>query len=321
MYIDVFNGDADGICALHQLRLVEPRPDARLVTGVKRDIHLLQKLAGTRQAHITVLDVSLDSNRESLASLLEADCKVFYVDHHFSGNIPDSQNLTTHIDSNPDTCTSLIVNRMINGKYSAWAVAGAFGDNLHQSAYKVAEKLSLPDSNIAQLKELGELLNYNGYGLSVADLFFPPQDLYREISSFSDPLTFLEHSRIIPKLRSGFHEDMQQVATYKPVRETEIGRIFELPPEAWARRVSGVFSNLKAQEEPALAHGLLIRNLDGTYRVNVRAPLINKYGADTLCRGFVTGGGRAAAAGVNSLPPEQLDLFFKTFEEIFGTAD
>ena len=40
MDYDVFNGDADGICALIQLRLVEPRPDATLVTGVKRDIQL-----------------------------------------------------------------------------------------------------------------------------------------------------------------------------------------------------------------------------------------------------------------------------------------
>ena len=71
MYIDVFNGDADGICALHQLRLADPRPDARLVTGVKRDIRLLQQLAGIRNAHITVLDVSLDSNRDSLISLLK----------------------------------------------------------------------------------------------------------------------------------------------------------------------------------------------------------------------------------------------------------
>ena len=320
MYIDVFNGDADGICALHQLRLADPRPDARLVTGVKRDIHLLQQLAGIRNAHITVLDVSLDINRESLVSLLEADCKVLYVDHHFSGGIPDSQNLKTYIDSNPDTCTSLIADRMINGKYTDWAVVGAFGDNLHQSAYQAAEALSLPDSSIARLKELGELLNYNGYGLSVADLFFPPQDLYSAISSFSDPLIFLESSSVIPKLRNGFHDDMQQAAAYKPVRETEIGRIYELPPEPWARRVSGVFSNLKAQEEPALAHGLLTRNLDGTYRVNVRAPLMNKQGADIICRGFATGGGRAAAAGVNSLPPEQLDLFFKTFEEVFGPA-
>ena len=41
MDYDVFNGDADGICALIQLRLAEPRPDAVLVTGVKRDIQLL----------------------------------------------------------------------------------------------------------------------------------------------------------------------------------------------------------------------------------------------------------------------------------------
>lgn len=35
-YVDVFNGDADGLCALHQLRLAEPLPaDAQteLVTG------------------------------------------------------------------------------------------------------------------------------------------------------------------------------------------------------------------------------------------------------------------------------------------------
>ena len=78
-YFDVFNGDADGICALHQLRLAEPRPDARLVTGVKRDIRLLQKLSGTRDAQITVLDVSLDSNRDALLSLLQTGCKSLYV--------------------------------------------------------------------------------------------------------------------------------------------------------------------------------------------------------------------------------------------------
>jgi len=318
MYIDVFNGDADGICALHQLRLADPRPDARLVTGVKRDIHLLQQLAGIRKAHITVLDVSLDSNRESLVSLLKDDCDILYVDHHFSGEIPDFQNLKAHIDSNPETCTSLIVNRMLGGENNAWAVVGAFGDNLHQSAYQAAEALSLPDSSVAKLKELGELLNYNGYGFSVTDLFFSPQDLYRAVIPFPDPLTFLEQSSILPKLRNGFHDDMRQAASYKPVRETESGRIFELPPEPWARRVSGVFSNLKAQEEPGLAHGLLTRNPDGTYRVSVRAPLINRREADTLCRAFITGGGRAAAAGINSLPPEQLDVFFKAFEEVFG---
>ena len=65
-FFDVFNGDADGICALHQLRLAQPRPGAELVTGVKRDIRLLQQLAGIQNACITVLDISLDSNREAL---------------------------------------------------------------------------------------------------------------------------------------------------------------------------------------------------------------------------------------------------------------
>jgi hypothetical protein len=318
MYIDVFNGDADGICALHQLRLADPRPDARLVTGVKRDIRLLQQLDDIRNAHITVLDVSLDSNRAPLIALLNENCDILYVDHHFSGKVPDLENLTTHIDSNPETCTSLIVNRLLGGKFSAWAVVGAFGDNLHNSAYQLAAKLSLPDSTVAGLKELGELLNYNGYGLSVADLFFQPQDLYRAIIPFPDPLAFMEHTTILPELKKGFESDMKQASTYKPVRETETGRIYELPPEPWSRRVSGVFSNLKAQEKPGLAHGLLTRNPDGTYRINVRAPLINKHGADTLCRTFVTGGGRAGAAGINFLPPEQLDSFFKTFDQVFG---
>ncbi|MGB5082223.1 MAG: acetyltransferase, partial [Burkholderiales bacterium] len=35
--VDVFNGDADGLCSLRQLRLAEPA-ESQLVTGVKRDI-------------------------------------------------------------------------------------------------------------------------------------------------------------------------------------------------------------------------------------------------------------------------------------------
>jgi len=316
-YIDVFNGDADGICALQQLRLADPRPEARLVTGVKRDIRLLQKLAGSHAAHITVLDVSLDSNREALLSLLGNNCKIFYVDHHFAGDIPASENLTAHIDPNPDTCTSLIVDHLLGGKYRAWAVAGAFGDNLHTSAQRAAETLALDAHSVARLKELGELLNYNGYGLSVADLFYPPQELYRAILPYSDPLDFAEQSDVLLRLQQGYHADMESALKFAPLRTTQAGRIFELPPEAWARRVSGVFSNLKAQEEPTLAHGLITPNPDGTYRVNIRAPLQNKQGADVLCRSFATGGGRAAAAGINELPREQLGIFFRKFDETF----
>jgi len=318
MNIDVFNGDADGICALHQLRLAQPSPNVRLITGVKRDIRLLQQLTAISNGHITVLDISLDSNREALTSLLENNNRVLYIDHHFSGEIPVHPNLSTHIDSDPETCTSLIVNRMLAGKYLSWAVVGAFGDNLHQAAVQAAAPLELPEETLSRLRKLGELLNYNGYGLSVEDLFFPPQDLYLALKPFPDPFTFMENSDVLVRLQEGYEADMQKSSAYQPVRESMAGRIFELPPEPWARRISGVFSNLKARERPNLAHGLLTRNPDKTYRVNIRAPLNNKKGADTLCRAFATGGGRAGAAGVNSMPPDQIHFFYRKFDEIFG---
>jgi hypothetical protein len=40
---DLFNGDADGICALIQLRLAHPK-ESILITGIKRDIKLLKNL-------------------------------------------------------------------------------------------------------------------------------------------------------------------------------------------------------------------------------------------------------------------------------------
>ena len=64
-----FNGDADGLCALQQLRLVEAG-EATLVTGVKRDITLLERVDAQAGDEVTVLDISLDRNRAALLRLL-----------------------------------------------------------------------------------------------------------------------------------------------------------------------------------------------------------------------------------------------------------
>ena len=53
---DVFNGDADGICALHQLRLAFPATN-NLVTGTKRDNDLLQNVEAGAGDEVTVLAV------------------------------------------------------------------------------------------------------------------------------------------------------------------------------------------------------------------------------------------------------------------------
>ena len=98
MHFDVFNGDADGIIALVQLRLAEPKK-AKLITGIKRDINLLKQVDKATADTVTVLDISLEKNHEALVSLLENKVQVFYVDHHRSGDIPKSDTLTTLINT------------------------------------------------------------------------------------------------------------------------------------------------------------------------------------------------------------------------------
>ena len=101
--IDVFNGDADGLCALHQLRLAEPA-DAELVTGLKRDIELLARVRADADCEITVLDISLDRNRAALERLLGEGARLRWFDHHYAGHAPTHPRLELHIDPAPSVC-------------------------------------------------------------------------------------------------------------------------------------------------------------------------------------------------------------------------
>ncbi len=314
---DVFNGDADGICALHQLRLVEPR-EAALVTGVKRDIRLLDRVQAGEGDAVTVLDVSLDANREALLRLLAAGARVRWFDHHFAGEIPEHPLLDAQIDTAAEVCTSLLVDAWLDGACRPWAVVAAFGDNMHEAARRAAAALALDDARLAQLERLGMLINYNGYGVSVEDLFFHPADLYRAIRPYADPFDFIAASPAWKTLSEGFDADMARAAALSPAMADAGAAVYMLPAEAWARRVSGVFGNDLARARPERAHALVMRLPDGCFRISVRAPLADRHGADELCRAFPTGGGRKAAAGVNALPADMLDAFLDAFRARYG---
>ena len=159
MHYDVFNGDADGIIALLQLRFAEPK-ESTLVTGVKRDIKLLKQVDAEKATSVTALDISMEKNLLELESLLAKDISVFYCDHHRSGDIPNSDKLEALIDLDAEVCTSLLINKKLDGQYAKWAVAAAFGDNLFVSAQKLAQEIGLTDSETEFLKELGTLINY-----------------------------------------------------------------------------------------------------------------------------------------------------------------
>lgn len=312
--IDVFNGDADGICSLTQLRLAEPC-SSTLVTGVKRDISLLQNVVAAAGDRVTVLDISLDKNREPLQQLLSAGAMVFYVDHHFPGDIPASDHLTALINEAPEVCTSLLVNSHLKGAFARWAVVGAFGDNLNKSALSLAKSLAIGEAETAQLQNLGIYINYNGYGPVLEDLHFHPAELFRLVSPHTDPLDFIhDGSEHFARLENGYRQDMAAAEAIQPERACNSSAVFLLPDQPWARRVSGVYSNDLTNLYPDRAHAVLTEKANGNFLVSVRAPLSHRTGAAELCRRFPTGGGREAAAGINDLPADRLNAFIDAFQ-------
>ncbi len=319
MHYDVFNGDADGIIALLQLRKAEPK-SSQLITGVKRDIKLLKQVVSQADVSgLTVLDISMEKNIAELYSLIERDIPVFYCDHHRSGDVPQAGNFTALIDLDAQVCTSLLINKHLGGQFSTWAIVGAFGDNLFASAEALAKEQGLSGQQTEFLKELGTLINYNGYGADINDLHIPPAELFKQLMKYSSPFD-LEEDRSSPYyiLKQGYEADIHHVDSLNPIEDNSAATVYELPCAPWARRISGVFGNELANKAPDKAHAVLTLNenkLD--YTVSVRAPLNNRTGADEVCTQFATGGGRKAAAGVNQLPIANKNEFIKVLTHFY----
>ena len=313
---DVFNGDADGLCALHQLRLERPL-DAVLVTGVKRDVALLRRVPARRGDAVTVLDISADTNHDALVALLDLGVTVDYFDHHHPGDLPRHSGLTATIDPSPGVCTAMLVDRHLHGRRRLWAVVAAFGDNLPTEAAELGRSLALDPGRLDSLRELGENLAYNAYGETLADLVIPPATLYQLMHRYADPFEFIRAEPIVRRLGEARREDLAMASTLAPELEFDRATLYVLPDAAWSRRVSGTFGNRLANRFPDLAHAVLTPNAQGGYVVSVRAPATVRTGADALCRQFPTGGGRAEAAGINHLPRDALPEFARHFAKAF----
>jgi hypothetical protein len=312
-YYDVFNGDADGICALHQLRLADP-VDSVLVTGMKRDISLLGRVPAMDGDVVTVLDLSLDRNREALSALLERGVVVRYFDHHYSGQMPRHPALTTIIDSAVRTCTSALVDRHLLGRYRPWAVVGAFGDGMDDVAVELAATLGLDEPRIGQLRELGQDLNYAAYGETARDALVQPLDLYALVSRYADPFELLAREPIFTTLGTQRLADMERALATREVHITPRSGAWFLEDAPWARRVIGSFANRLALLQPHRAHAVLAPLEDGARIVSVRAPRGDPRSAAEFCRRFPTGGGRAGAAGIDHLESAQVAAFVQAFD-------
>ena len=317
MDYDLFNGDADGICSLIQLRLAEPRK-AVLVTGIKRDIKLLDQIEPKAGDRITALDISMEKNQAGLARALEAGASVFYADHHRSGDIPEHPALTAHINTAATTCTALIVNQLLEGQYRDWAIVAAFGDNITQVAETLADLAGYSDEQKLTLRMLGIAMNYNGYGASLDDLYYHPAELYKLAADFESPFDFIaERVEVYETLTAGYQADLDKGLSIAPLKSSGTAALIKLPNEKWARRISGVLGNELANHYPDRAHAILTERDEHvagspTYQVSIRAPKNNLTGADTIAMQF-GGGGRKGAAGIDRLLIDEIGTLWSEF--------
>jgi len=318
-HFHAFNGDADGLCALQQLRLADPQPSV-LITGVKREIELLRRVPAVAGDRVTVLDVSFDVNRAALQPLLDAGVSVRWFDHHHAGDLPVHERFEPSIDMAADVCTSLLVDRALAGRYRHWAIAAAYGDGLKAVADGLCREEVIAVEHAAMLEQLGTLLNYNAYGDAVRDLHFDPAVLAEQMLPFVDPLDFVRASPSFATLADGYRSDMDLARGLQPVRRCRGAMVVVLPDEAWARRAIGSLANELMRAEPDAGVAILSPKPAGGYTVSVRAPSCGRAPADVFCRQFATGGGRRGAGGINDLPVGDIDRFVVRFEAHFAQA-
>ena len=315
-YYDIFNGDADGICALHQLRMAFPH-EAVEVTGVKRDIALLDKIEVKSGDYLTVLDISFDANANALRRHLDAGAKVAYFDHHEARTAFQHPQLEMHWSEEKDVCTSILVSRCLLDRYVMWAIVAAFGDNLIHTANGMCTKQGLSWTDRTSLQELGKLLNYNAYGEQVSDLHVHPAALYKEVHRFVNPFDFIRSSPHFLALQFAYAEELTYLNDLHPLESRNKCTIYVLPDASWSRRISGLLANKLVEEQRDSSFAVLTPKTSGGYVVSVRSAYPELKPASRFCAAFPQGGGRQLAGGINHLDDGDIALFVQRFFDYF----
>lgn len=316
MEYDFFNGDADGIISLHQYRMLVPNESVKF-TGVKRDVELLRHVLEQDICHqlLNVFDVSMKSNHIHIIEALRNCNHMRWFDHHDPGDFDYGNDVRSVIDTDPNTCTAIIVDEYISRKYTDWTIAAAYGDNLHKTAKRIGSHLS--DEQHQTLKHVGEVINYNGYGRTEQDLIAHPLDVFNDLHEYVSPFEYADTSELFAKIDAQMLLDQDEVNNSVTLLDKTFGKVVRLPDSISSIRYSGIYSNQLATDNPDMAFVILTTVPHG-YRASIRAPLNRPTGAGALASQFNTGGGREKAAGINLLKEDQLETLFDKFEQAFG---
>jgi hypothetical protein len=309
---DLFNGDADGLCALHQLRLAEPRASF-LISGVKRDIALFDRLPYGRPLEVTALDIPWDRNAHGVCRVLNGGGHVTYFDHRSAKSLFRHPQLSAHVDAGPGVCTSILVDRHLDGVFRQWTIVAAYGDNLDAVADRMAREQGCTAAKRGALAQLGYLLNYNAYGESHEDLHFCPVQLYRSMHRFESPFDFMAKAHEFRCLQEGHASDQQAMQGLAPYTANDRAAVYVLPDLPWARRLCGTLANQLVARNDGRSVAVLTPRSDGDFLVNLRIGSASASRADVFCSRYPAGGGRHGAGGIDRLPDHDMDRFINDF--------
>jgi hypothetical protein len=305
----LFNGDADGILSQHMLWLSGIRPSLRL-TGMKREISLLERLPPSFRGDAHVLDISLKTNAEAARSFLSREGgSLTWYDHHESVDLPEQPRLKTHIHPTSGQCTALIVNGVLGHAFDLWAAAAAFGDNVTASAEAILRKHGLSQTDRDALAELGEWLNYNAYG-EPEDAFLSPLEFAHRLEGYANPLVFFRESGLFPGLAQQIQDDERHCLALEPWQRRTLASVYRVPDTAWARRFGATWMNRLVRQNPDQGFAIFQARRKGGYLVSLRAPQkgpLSTWNAAQFAGQYPTGGGRVQAAGINALPEDMLE--------------
>lgn len=308
-YYDLFNGDADGLISLHQYRMFFPK-NSKPISGVKRDVKLLRHMLDVKNSNITVFDVSHRSNMDYVEPILAKGNKITWFDHHEADYYITTSNFRMNLDTDPSCCTSWLVDQYIDGAHRPWTIAGAYGDNLDQLVERINPAFSQQTLDI--LKEVGQTLNYNGYGYEITDLTVDPVDVYNDMKQYESPFKYYMQSETFTTIREQMLQDQRDLNSSEIMYDDTHCQVVLLPETKAAIRYSGIYSNQLTTDNPDKAFAVLTR-VEGGYRISIRAPKNAPTGASGIALQFPSGGGREKAAGINLLPLKDYDTFLSKF--------
>ena len=255
-YVDVFHGDADGLCAVHQLRLARPVPPGsphQIVTGLKDDVELLARVRGAPGCIVTALDVSLDRNRAALLRVLDEGAEVQHRPPLRRCGAETSATAGAHRHGRRRVREHL-VDALVGGAHRAWAVVGAFGDNLESAAAALAAAGARrgADRHAAPARRGPQLQRVRRQSRRCAAC------ARRAVSGHAG-------TRRPPGLRSDRpRRTPDRTAQVRPRRSLTLAplrfdadrAVYRLPAQPWSGRVIGTFANALARTHPRRGHAV-----------------------------------------------------------------